>query len=463
MTFEEIKALDERYVMQTYGRNQLAIDRGSGATVYDTAGKEYIDFTSGIGVCSLGYANEAWAKAIYDQAMKLGHISNLFYTEPYAKLASKLVPASGMAAVFFGNSGAEANEGMIKLARKYSFEKYGKGRATVITLRNSFHGRTITTLKATGLDVFHNYFFPFTEGFRYVGANDLSALEDAGFIQQPHTSAGRVPTDAGYRTFVDELLLSGLAEEERPHRDMVEELRSSASELDALMERTSAALARLTNCLSVVMAPSVFAGRIHQITLVSLSDWQAIVIVVAEDGQVVNRTITFTEEVSADELAGAQNLLNRVLVGQSARDVRRSLDANTVEALSDPLVQLIIDEVIDCLGESDGNRAHSLGISSLLRQPEFSDAKALLPVMEVLEDDRVLLHTFDETAQEGGPVMVRIGHENPASELAGVSIVACPDGRGEADGIVAVIGPTRMNYASAIRAVRAAQCVLHDE
>ncbi|MVX59899.1 heat-inducible transcription repressor HrcA [Enterorhabdus mucosicola] len=293
--------------------------------------------------------------------------------------------------------------------------------------------------------------------------NDLSALEDAGFIQQPHTSAGRVPTDAGYRTFVDELLLSGLAEEERPHRDMVEELRSSASELDALMERTSAALARLTNCLSVVMAPSVFAGRIRQITLVSLSDWQAIVIVVAEDGQVVNRAITFTEEVSADELAGAQNLLNRVLVGQSARDVRRSLDANTVEALSDPLVQLIIDEVIDCLGESDGNRAHSLGISSLLRQPEFSDAKALLPVMEVLEDDRVLLHTFDETAQEGGPVMVRIGHENPASELAGVSIVACPYGRGEADGIVAVIGPTRMNYASAIRAVRAAQCVLHDE
>ena len=293
--------------------------------------------------------------------------------------------------------------------------------------------------------------------------NDLSALEDAGFNQQPQTSAGRVPTDAGYRTFVDELLLSGLAEEERPHRDMVEELRSSASELDALMERTSAALARLTNCLSVVMAPSVFAGRIHQITLVSLSDWQAIVIVVAEDGQVVNRTITFTEEVSADELAGAQNLLNRVLVGQSARDVRRSLDANTVEALSDPLVQLIIDEVIDCLGESDGNRAHSLGISSRLRQPEVSDAKALLPVMEVLEDDRVLLHTFDETAQEGGPVMVRIGHENPASELAGVSIVACPYGRGEADGIVAVIGPTRMNYASAIRAVRAAQCVLHDE
>lgn len=293
--------------------------------------------------------------------------------------------------------------------------------------------------------------------------NDLSALEDAGFIQQPHTSAGRVPTDAGYRTFVDDLLSSGLAEEERPHQAMIDELRASATELDALMERTSAALARLTDCLSVVMAPSVLAGRIRQITLVSLSPWQAIIIVVAEDGQVVNRTVTFTEEVSADDLAGAQNLLNRVLVGQTARDVRRALDENTVEALRDPLVQLVIDEVIECLGETDTGRAHSLGVSSLLRQPEFSDAKALLPVMEVLEDDRVLLRTFDEAVEEGGPVMVRIGHENPTSELAGVSIVACPYGRGESEGVVAVIGPTRMNYAGAIRAVRAAQCVLHGQ
>ena len=176
MTFQEIKALDEGYVLQTYGRNQVAIDHGKGATLWDTEGKEYIDFTSGIGVCSLGYANEAWAKAIYDQAMKVGHISNLFYTEPYAKLASKLVPAAGMAAAFFGNSGAEANEGMIKTARKYSFEKYGEGRATIITLKNSFHGRTITTLKATGQDHFHEFFFPFTEGFRYAEANNMDSL-----------------------------------------------------------------------------------------------------------------------------------------------------------------------------------------------------------------------------------------------------------------------------------------------
>ncbi|MBD5161742.1 MAG: acetylornithine/succinylornithine family transaminase [Oscillibacter sp.] len=176
MNFNEIKTLDEGYVLQTYGRNQIAIDHGRGATLWDTEGKEYIDFTSGIGVCSLGYANETWARAIYDQAMKVGHISNLFYTEPYALLASKLVPAAGMAAAFFGNSGAEANEGMIKVARKYSYEKYGEGRAAIITLKNSFHGRTITTLKATGQDHFHEFFFPFTEGFRYAEANNMDSL-----------------------------------------------------------------------------------------------------------------------------------------------------------------------------------------------------------------------------------------------------------------------------------------------
>jgi len=176
MNFTEIKALDEQFVIQTYGRNQLAIDHGKGATLWTTEGKEYIDFTSGIGVCSLGYGHEKWAKAIADQAMKLGHISNLFYTEPYAVLASKLANASGMAAAFFGNSGAEANEGMIKTARKYSFDKYGKERTTIITLNQSFHGRTITTLKATGQDHYHDKFFPFTEGFRYADANDMDSL-----------------------------------------------------------------------------------------------------------------------------------------------------------------------------------------------------------------------------------------------------------------------------------------------
>ena len=177
MTFEEIKALDEQYVMHSYGRFQVAIDHGKGATVWAVDGKEYIDFSAGIGVCSLGYGDPGWVEAVSTQAAKLGHISNLFYTEPYAKVAQKLCVRTGMSNVMFGNSGAEANEAMIKLARKYSFDRYGKGRGTVITLHNSFHGRTITTLAATGQDKFHNYFFPFTEGFRYADANDRDSVE----------------------------------------------------------------------------------------------------------------------------------------------------------------------------------------------------------------------------------------------------------------------------------------------
>ena len=177
MTFEEIKNLDEQYVMHSYGRFPVALDRGQGATVWDVDGREYIDFTAGIGVASLGHADEGWLKAVAGQAAKLAHISNLFYTEPYAKAAQALCTRTGMANVMFGNSGAEANEAMIKLARKWSFDKYGKGRGTVITLNNSFHGRTITTLAATGQEKFHNYFFPFTEGFRYADANDMDSVE----------------------------------------------------------------------------------------------------------------------------------------------------------------------------------------------------------------------------------------------------------------------------------------------
>ena len=178
MTFQELKELDSRYVIQTYGRNPIAIDHGQGATLYDVEGREYIDFASGIGVLSVGTAHPRWQAAIAAQAAKLGHISNLYYSEPYIRLAQQLCARSGMAAAFFASGGGEANEGMIKLARKYSFDRYGEGRGTVLTLRNSFHGRTITTLAATGQDVFHNYFFPFTEGFRYAAANDLDSLNE---------------------------------------------------------------------------------------------------------------------------------------------------------------------------------------------------------------------------------------------------------------------------------------------
>ena len=209
MTHEELRQLDRRYVMQTYGRFDVDMDHGSGATLYDLAGREYIDFSSGIGVNSVGYAHPKWVKAVADQAGKLAHISNLFYSQPYAKLAEQLCRRAGMADVFFANSGAEANEGIIKLARKYSFDKYGKGRGTIITLKNSFHGRTITTLTATGQEVFHNYFFPFIDGFRYAEANNMeSVAEVAGhdvcavMLELVQGEGGVLPMD---QDFVHEL------------------------------------------------------------------------------------------------------------------------------------------------------------------------------------------------------------------------------------------------------------------
>ena len=177
MTFEDIKTTEETYLMHTYGRNQIALEKGQGATLWDVNGKKYIDLTSGIGVNSVGHNNEALVSALHAQAGKLMHASNLFYTAPMVEVAKELVTSTGMGKVFFANSGAEANEGMIKLARKYSFDKYGEGRNKIITLQMSFHGRTVTTLKATGQDKFHQYFFPFTEGFDYAKANDIEDLK----------------------------------------------------------------------------------------------------------------------------------------------------------------------------------------------------------------------------------------------------------------------------------------------
>ena len=205
MTSQQIKDLTGQYIMNTYGRFPVAIDHGQGATLWDPEGKEYIDFTSGIGVTDLGYGYQPWVDAITTQAGKLGHVSNLFYTEPPAKLAEILCKRTGESCVFFANGGGEANEGMIKLARKYSFDKYGKGRATIITLNNSFHGRTITTLMATGQEVFHNYFFPFTEGFRYADANSLESLEAAAgddvcavMVELVQGEGGVLPLDKEY-------------------------------------------------------------------------------------------------------------------------------------------------------------------------------------------------------------------------------------------------------------------------
>ncbi len=167
-----------KYIMHSYGRYDLVMESGEQEVSVDENGKKYIDFGSGIGVNSLGYCNDEWVEAVCNQARKIQHTSNYYYTKVQADFAKALCETTGYTDMFFGNSGAEANECAIKIARKYSFDKYGKGRHNIITLKNSFHGRTICTLSATGQDVFHNYFFPFVEGFVNVEANNIADLHE---------------------------------------------------------------------------------------------------------------------------------------------------------------------------------------------------------------------------------------------------------------------------------------------
>lgn len=174
----DIKSLDREYIIGTYKRQEVVIVKGNSATAYDENGKSYIDFGSGIGVNSLGYSDNDWSRAVSEQASTLQHTSNLYYTKPCAMLAKRLSEVTGYEKALFCNSGAEANECAIKLARKYRFDKTKDTKGSkILTLVNSFHGRTVTTLSATGQDVFHNYFFPFTEGFTHIPANDFDAAE----------------------------------------------------------------------------------------------------------------------------------------------------------------------------------------------------------------------------------------------------------------------------------------------
>lgn len=172
----EMKKRDQQYILGTYARNDICLEKGKGAVCYSPEGKRLIDFSSGIGVNSLGFCDDAWLAAISKQAATLQHTSNLFYTAPCGELAEMLIKRTGMEKIFFANSGAEANEGAIKTARKYSYQKYGEGRYEIITLVNSFHGRTMATITATGQEGYHKYFDPFVKGFVYAVANDQQDL-----------------------------------------------------------------------------------------------------------------------------------------------------------------------------------------------------------------------------------------------------------------------------------------------
>jgi acetylornithine/N-succinyldiaminopimelate aminotransferase len=201
----DMKKKEKNFISQTYNRNNLCISAGKGATCYTPEGKTLIDFSAGIGVNSLGFCEPGWVEAITNQAAQLQHVSNLFYTGPCGNVAEILVDRTGFKRVFFANSGAEANECAIKTARKYGNTKCGGGRNEIITLNNSFHGRTMATVTATGQEHYHKYFDPFVGGFKYVDANNLVQLQDsitdktcAIMIEVVQGEGGVVPLEKTY-------------------------------------------------------------------------------------------------------------------------------------------------------------------------------------------------------------------------------------------------------------------------
>lgn len=209
----DIFALDSEYIAHTYARFPVAISHGKGSLLYGIDGKEYIDLGTGIAVNTFGAADEEWISAVTEQLSKISHTSNLYYTEPQAKLAEMLCKRTGMKRVFFANSGAEANECAIKAARKYAADTKGDEYYNIITLKNSFHGRTITTLAATGQDVFHSLFNPLTEGFLYGCANDIDSIKElvknnkcaAVMLECVQGEGGVMPMERGFMLELQEL------------------------------------------------------------------------------------------------------------------------------------------------------------------------------------------------------------------------------------------------------------------
>ncbi len=287
--------------------------------------------------------------------------------------------------------------------------------------------------------------------------NELSVLEEVGLVYQPHVSAGRVPTDSGYRAFVDSMLETGRTagltteEVEAVHGQFI----ALEHELAEAMRETSTLLSRLTSYVAVVIAPALRRARIRRINLVWIADLRAVVVVVTDSGRVADRSVELPETVTSDQLAGVERLLNSALEGKFGEDVRSA--RGSVEAASDvPLrvAAVLIDEVLDCLVETDGDRVVTGGMPALLAQPEFADPRLVGPLLQLLEDGLATLQILTQVMSPG-EIAVRIGAENPAG-LDRLSVVTAHYDAGGTGGVVGVIGPTRMDYPRAVSAVRAA-------
>lgn len=288
--------------------------------------------------------------------------------------------------------------------------------------------------------------------------NELSLLEEMGYLAQPHTSAGRIPTDFGYRAFVDELLSE--SDPDNGEDALARELRESASDLDDLMDRTSQALARFTDCMTLLVPPRILSVDIRLINLVLLTPQRLLTVIVTEDGQVFDRQMDLPRDYSQDEIGKTQEALNNILVGTSLSSTSGELPLGA-SGVHDDLFRMVMAEILACLKDQNAIKAHPLGISHLLGKPEFSDSSCLMPVLEELEGDTMLLRVFNDAAASEEPV-VRIGHENDSEALSSVSLIANRFGEAEHSGLILIVGPTRMDYPQVLKAVRAARDVLKD-
>ena len=288
--------------------------------------------------------------------------------------------------------------------------------------------------------------------------NELSLLEEMGYLAQPHTSAGRIPTDSGYRAFVDELLSE--SDSDNGEDALARELRESASDLDDLMDRTSQALARFTDCMTLLVPPRILSVDIRLVNLVLLTPQRLLTVIVTEDGQVFDRQMDLPRDYSQDEIGKTQEALNNILVGTSLSSTSGELPLGA-SGVHDDLFRMVMAEILACLKDQNAIKAHPLGISHLLGKPEFSDSSCLMPVLEELEGDTMLLRVFNDAAASEEPV-VRIGHENDSEALSSVSLIANRFGEAEHSGLILIVGPTRMDYSQVLKAVRAARNVLKD-
>jgi len=285
--------------------------------------------------------------------------------------------------------------------------------------------------------------------------SELAALEETGFVFQPHTSAGRIPTDSGYRAYVDDVVADGPqglavseAEGVRRYYDDVEH------EITDLLRETSVLLSRLTSYVAVVAAPTLQRARIRRVTLVPMGERRALVVVVTDSGQVANQTIEFASVLPAGVLASVESYLSRTLdgaLGDEAERVRAEVDSMSGQEAA--VTIRVLEVVLDCLAEADEDRVLTGGVSALLAHPEFSDPGTVRPLVGLLEDGMAMLKVLSDVMRTPD-VQVRIGRENPTSELEHASFVAARYGDGDSGGIIGVIGPTRMDYRRAMSAVR---------